>query len=332
MLNFSTETLPARARSAEYSNALARYYTEIEADRSIIYEIRESGLLDARSTGFTLGALNCSLHRCNSLLHRYLIRHFSRQPDYSLQFVKQGSLTLVSDDRELRLQPGEMAFIRPSKTVEYHVDEGGSETYGFHIPWRLAQALSYGQEIALDRVFSRDSGIGACVAALMEAVLKPQGRVGDPEVAMLQALLVNAMIQLGTSPSAASGLDRTRFELMSNVKTITTALLDDPELAPAKVAERAGISVRTLHRSFQASGESFWSWVHDRRLERCHMEIIDPSYARHSITAIAFRWGYNELSTFDRNFRKRYGVSPRMARAQSRGDGQMPFAEPPHAG
>ena len=133
---------------------------------------------------------------------------------------------------------------------------------------------------------------------------------------MLQALLVNAMIQLGTSPSAASGLDRTRFELMSNVKTITTALLDDPELAPAKVAERAGISVRTLHRSFQASGG----------LERCHMEIIAPGCARQSITAIAFRWGYNELSTFDRNFRKRYGVSPRMARAQSRGDGQMPFA------
>ncbi len=81
------------------------------------------------------------------------------------------------------------------------------------------------------------------------------------------------------------------------------------------LAARAGVSVRTLHRTFHASGETFWNWIPDRRLDRCYAGLTTPIQYKRTITEVAFRWGFNELSTFDRNFRKRYGASPRNVRA-----------------
>ena len=100
-----------------------------------------------------------------------------------------------------------------------------------------------------------------------------------------------------------------------DIKAIATAALDDPDLTPAQVAAKAGISVRTLHRIFQETGETFWSWIRDKRLERCYADLTAPPLSKRTITEVAFRWGFNELSTFDRNFRKRYGSSPRQVRS-----------------
>ena len=91
-------------------------------------------------------------------------------------------------------------------------------------------------------------------------------------------------------------------------------------LTVSEVAKLSGVSVRTLHRVFQASGETFWSWIRDRRLDRCYAELTAPTHSKRTITEVAFRWGFNELSTFDRNFRKRYGASPRNVRSLAQAD------------
>lgn len=304
-----------RGRAEEYAKTLGLYYTGIEPDRSVLAEIQEGDLLDARSDGFYLGHLSCSEHRCNSPFHRYSMRHRSSHTGYSLQLVKEGTLTVISDNNELHMKPGDIAFVRPMKVLEYHALNGGSKTIGFHIPLRIADPIRYGRRIALDRVFSRSSGIGACVASLVETITDRRQELTAADCATLQTVVAEAMIQLGTSTSEDSKANSESAHLLESLKTLAVALLDNPELTPALVAERAGISVRTLHRAFQASGETFWSWVRDRRLERCHIELTVPSFSRRSITEVALRWGFNDLSTFDRNFRKRYGVSPRMIRS-----------------
>jgi AraC family transcriptional regulator, positive regulator of tynA and feaB len=130
----------------------------------------------------------------------------------------------------------------------------------------------------------------------------------------LQAGLAEAIVQLGTQ-ATGSIADAGRTTLLNDLKSIAAAELDDPHLTPATVAARAGVSVRTLHRTFQASGETFWNWIPDRRLDRCYAGLTTPIQYKRTITEVAFRWGFNELSTFDRNFRKRYGASPRNVRA-----------------
>jgi len=312
MLNFTTSSMPTRGRADEYAKILGEYYTTIEPDRSVVAEIVENEVLNAFSVGFDLGKLSCSVHRCNSPLHRYTMRRCSLQTGYSLQYIKEGPLTIVSDDNELHVQPGDLAFIRPLRTVEYHAPAGGSKTIGIHIPLRVIKPLCYGREIALGRVFSGTSGIGACIAALLETIVDRHAELTPSDRLALQISLSEAMVQLGTAATEHP----VRAGLLQNLKAIAAASLHDPGLTPAKVAKAAGVSLRTLHRAFQESGLTFWSWVCEQRLERCHAELTDSMSSQRTITEVAFRWGFNELSTFDRNFRKRYGVSPRVIRRQ----------------
>jgi AraC family transcriptional activator of tynA and feaB len=90
--------------------------------------------------------------------------------------------------------------------------------------------------------------------------------------------------------------------------------LNDPDLTPAAVAARFGISTRYLHKLFEETGTSFSQWLQIRRLECCRRELADPAHDARGIAEIAYRWGFNDLSHFGRRFRAVYGVSPRDAR------------------
>ena len=322
MLDFTTRTMPERGRAEQYSAVLGAYYSSIEPDRQVLAEIEEQNVLDAFSMAFDLGRLSCSTHKCNSPLHRYSMRHGSMQPGYSLQYIVEGNLTIISDDHGHDVGPGDMVFVRSRRVLEYHTSTSGSKTIGVHVPWTLAHALAYGRSIALDRVFTSRTGIGACVASLIDAIFSSQADLSSSDCTALQVSLAEAVVQLGTS-ATGSIADAARVDLFNSLKSIATATLDDPELTPAKVATKAGVSVRTLHRVFQASGETFWSWIRDRRLERCYAELTAPTLSRQSITEVAFRWGFNELSTFDRNFRKRYGASPRTVRSSAHSERRL---------
>ena len=92
------------------------------------------------------------------------------------------------------------------------------------------------------------------------------------------------------------------------------ARLGDPDLTPVSVAEQEGVSIRYLHKLFEAAGSSFGEYVRQRRLENCRLDLMNPLYARDSITAICFRWGFNEAGGFSRAFSERFGEPPRQYR------------------
>jgi AraC-like DNA-binding protein len=86
-------------------------------------------------------------------------------------------------------------------------------------------------------------------------------------------------------------------------------------LSPQAVAAHFGISVRTLHLRFEALGQSFGRWVLGSRLDGCCRSLGDPGQRNASISDIAYRWGFNDLSHFNKRFRSRFGMSPREWRA-----------------
>jgi AraC family transcriptional regulator, positive regulator of tynA and feaB len=80
------------------------------------------------------------------------------------------------------------------------------------------------------------------------------------------------------------------------------------EISPAAVAAAHGVSIRTVNRVFEATGETFGEAVRTRRLARARgdlAETMDP------ITSIAHRWGFADGSHFTRCFKAVYGCAPR---------------------
>jgi AraC family transcriptional regulator, positive regulator of tynA and feaB len=87
--------------------------------------------------------------------------------------------------------------------------------------------------------------------------------------------------------------------------------LHDPELSPQRVADHLRVSVRTLHLRFKQIGQTFGRWVRDNRLEACRTALRDENQRALNISQIAYRWGFNDLSHFNKTFRARFDQSPR---------------------
>jgi len=87
--------------------------------------------------------------------------------------------------------------------------------------------------------------------------------------------------------------------------------LHDPELSPQRVADRFGISVRTLHLRFAQIGETFGRWLLEARLQACSAALRDINQRGVNISDIAYRWGFNDLSHFNKVFRARFDHTPR---------------------
>jgi AraC-like DNA-binding protein len=88
---------------------------------------------------------------------------------------------------------------------------------------------------------------------------------------------------------------------------------DPAALTPAAIAAAHGVSVRTVHRTFESTGRTVGAVIRYRRLARARAELAGRG---EPISVIARRWGFSDSSHFTRAFRAHYGATPSDYRAQ----------------
>jgi AraC-like DNA-binding protein len=104
-----------------------------------------------------------------------------------------------------------------------------------------------------------------------------------------------------------------QFAIQPGLDEILSVLrlhLANPDLAPKMLAERLGVSVRTIHSRFEDSNTTFGQWILENRLQACRRALSDLRHASFTISEIAYGWGFNDLSHFSKAFKSRFGVSP----------------------
>jgi AraC-like DNA-binding protein len=84
------------------------------------------------------------------------------------------------------------------------------------------------------------------------------------------------------------------------------------------LATRHRISVRYIQRLFEYEGTTFSQFVRDQRLVQVHRMLADPRHVHRPISTIAYDVGFGDLSTFNREFRRRFGATPSDVRAAER--------------
>jgi AraC-like DNA-binding protein len=126
-------------------------------------------------------------------------------------------------------------------------------------------------------------------------------------------LLADNLCNLVALASAADiGPNRLQPELQTEaLLAFCRQNLHDAELSPQRVADSLGISVRTLHSRFKAIDQTFGRWLLDNRLEACRTALRDENQQPFKISDVAYRWGFSDLSYFNKMFRARFDMTPR---------------------
>ncbi|MDX2823580.1 helix-turn-helix domain-containing protein [Streptomyces ipomoeae] len=165
--------------------------------------------------------------------------------------------------------------------------------------------------------FGPDTSIGALLPSVVTRLVD-DAELFSADIGELMAR--NAVDLLGVL--ADEWLRRGRAEaadanraLLLRIQGFIDEQLADPELSPARIARAHHISLRYLHKLFQAEGTTVGRWILRRRLEACRRDLRHRQTRGLTIAAVAHLHGFASAAHFSRSFRAFYGVSPSEWRA-----------------
>lgn len=125
-----------------------------------------------------------------------------------------------------------------------------------------------------------------------------------------------AALALGHSVRRETGWTRRslRTARLALVRKEIEARLCDVDLDIATIARRQGISPRYVQQLFRDEGLTFSEFVRDRRLDLAY-RLLSARSVDVRISSVAFEVGFGDLSHFNREFRRRFGMTPSDVRA-----------------
>lgn len=146
-------------------------------------------------------------------------------------------------------------------------------------------------------------------------------RIEDAQLSRHAATHVYDLIALAIGATCEGRqLASQRSLRVARLESIKADLRRDTTVKLDQLAARQGISPRYVQMLFEDVGTSFSAFVLDHRLETVRGMLASPRYASWLITAIALEAGFGDLSYFNRQFKKRYGLTPSDLRMQINSD------------
>ncbi|MBN9103041.1 MAG: helix-turn-helix domain-containing protein [Pseudonocardia sp.] len=220
--------------------------------------------------------------------------------------VQPGGFAMFDTTSEYRLE-----FVGEPATQEWHV-------VSFRVPRiQLIRLLADPHAFTAVTHDASTGGAASLVASTMMSIWKTVDTL-DRSATEAADTAFTALLA-----AAAGGGDQLRdacrdeldAALRASINRYVVANLRHSDLSAARVARRFGISLRKLHRLYEGTGQSFTQTVMTLRVEGCARELA--SGTRLSLTELASRWGFCDLSHLNKVFRTRYDCLPSQYRNQA---------------
>ncbi|MEU1304945.1 helix-turn-helix domain-containing protein [Streptomyces shenzhenensis] len=222
-----------------------------------------------------------------------------------------GRAQVEQDGRTTELRAGDIGFfetVRPFRTTF-------PERFRLKI-FAVPRALLGRSEAELRQLTGSavrpSGGLPALLAPLLERLADTSETYAAPVAerlaeSVIDLMAITAADRLGEDPGALPDADRV---LLLRIKTFVRWHLSDPGLAPRVIADAHDISVRYLHRLFEADDTTVCRWIRELRLHECRRELAARAPGSVSLGQVARRWGFTSAARFSRAFRSSFGLSP----------------------
>ena len=143
-------------------------------------------------------------------------------------------------------------------------------------------------------------------------------RIANPQLGQLSAMHVYDLMALAIG-ATDEGRHRAsqRSVRAARLVAIKADLIRNLGLNIDQLAARQGISARYVQMLFEETGTTFSEFALGQRLDAARSMLISPRYMTWSVTEIALEAGFNDLSHFNRRFKRRYLKTPSELRTRA---------------
>ncbi len=233
-------------------------------------------------------------------------------------FVLRGSGTFHLGNREQSFTSGDVAVVRPGVRNRI-VDQPGaaSSLYVACVDTELVRFDATLVNRIETRVVHADAHFANRVAAMMRRLVHAQdSRSEDRPIAMV----ADALKLVHWTVNASMLTDRRRTsdatepgDVQHYIDTLPTRFFEETTID--EVADSLNLSRRSFTQTFQQlTGETWLNHIRGLAIDHARRRLSETELP---IVSIAFECGFNDLSTFYRQFKKRCGISPAKYRAKS---------------
>ena len=220
--------------------------------------------------------------------------------------------TVIHRGREFTLQPGSLALLKLDEPF-FAADGTNSKHFtNVHLPTATLRAMVPD----LENLVGRELEPGGALSLAMDysdLLLRHPQAAGEAGMAIANHLLDLAAIGLGArgEPALAAQRGGLRAVRLKAMLMILEQRFGEPGFSAQKLADAAGLSERYVNELLFEAGASFTTRLNELRMRKA-ADLLARGKRR--ISDIAFECGFNDLSYFNRCFRRRFGLTPTAAR------------------
>lgn len=216
----------------------------------------------------------------------------------------EGHCRVEQGERSTDLAIGDMFLVDSVKPSSFVYDGARSNQISIHMP-REEMLHRFGQACTGGVAISRNDPLWLAMRAVIAKLLE------EPSVAQQLSEAFLCLLGAYLRGNKKDGDVRSTETLLSRALTMIDRHCADPDFGASELARRLNVSERMLQRHFQPLGETPRHRLLNRRLDLARTRLATPRDAQpNGIATIAYDVGFNDLSYFYREFRKKYGVTP----------------------
>ncbi len=220
---------------------------------------------------------------------------------------------VVHRGKEFRLRPGSMAVLHLDETFQ-GVDGANHKRFtNVHLPRQALKAMVKN----IDDLVGVELEAGGALSLAMDysELVLDNDRVAEEAGSLIATHLLDLVaLGLGMQGDGAETAKRRglREVRLTEVLRILNAQFTESDFSAQRLAAAAGLSERYVNELLYEAGASFSARILELRLRKV-VDLLAQSDDR-KISDIAFACGFNDLSYFNRCFRRRFGLTPTAAR------------------
>lgn len=227
----------------------------------------------------------------------------------NLVVVSEGEVSLQANNQEVTLTEGDFWIYDPLASGGLGVNNH-AQLLSIVMPSQSIISSEAWEQLNGVMISQKPKGTQAILSNHITTLFQQLQFLSGPELTDLLQPTTHLITSAVTSDKAFPQFHRTQKSLIS-VKKYISENINNSELTPTLIANQHGISTRHLHTLFKHEGESVSNRIKSLRIEGCKSDFSRETDARLYISDIAYKWGFNDLSTFYRLFKRYTGMSPR---------------------